>query len=246
MKKAIAVLFLLFSNLAFSQELALIKIGNQVWSQKNLDKTAFRNGEVIPEIKSKENWLKTGYREEPAWCYYDFDAKNANLGKLYNYYAVSDVRNIAPIGWRVPSFHDYYNLVNYLDPLCTKFYFTNNGSLAGGSLKSEDSLWIGTGCPQINSNFNAIPAGGFSPSIDNPKYDWDEKGEKALFWCMTNWNSITEFIDPIHLVKFNSNIQAGKLNDKAIVIRIKQTSCEIDSDDDPKLYGYSLRLIREN
>ncbi|MFM2213783.1 MAG: hypothetical protein RL427_1046 [Bacteroidota bacterium] len=88
LKKVITALFLIYSNFSFSQELSSIKIGSQVWSQKNFDKTSLRTGEIIKEIRSKEDWLKAGYREEPAWCYYNFDSKNEHLGKFYNYYAV--------------------------------------------------------------------------------------------------------------------------------------------------------------
>jgi uncharacterized protein (TIGR02145 family) len=246
MKKATTIINLFLSLIGFSQDLPFIKIGNQIWMQKNLENVIFRNEEVINEVNSKEDWLKAGYAKEPAWCYYNFDAKNANLGKLYNYYAVSDPRNIAPVGWRVPSFEDYYSLVKFLDPLCTKENFGRNGSLAGGSLKSKDSLWIRDTCLQLNSNFNAIPAGGYTPSLDYPDFDWAKKGEKAMFWCLTNWDSILDFCEPSSLEKFKSNIQSGKLKDKAIVIRLDFIDCYLDGDDDPKLYGYSLRLLKEN
>jgi len=245
MKKIITVLILVYSNFLFSQNLSSIKIGSQVWTQQNFDKTTFRTGEIIKEIRSKEDWLKAGYREEPAWCYYNFDSNNSHLGKYYNYYAVSDSQNIAPIGWRVPSLEDYYILVNYLDPLCTKEYFAKKGSLAGGNLKLKDSLWIGTECPQINANFNALPSGGYSPSINYPENDWDKKGERAMFWCITNWSSILEYIEFDQLEKFKRDFQSGKFNDKAIVIRLRNDDCEINLDDDPKHYGYSLRLIKE-
>ncbi len=246
MKKIITALLLIYSNFSLSQDLSSIKIGDQVWTQKNFDQTTFRSGEIIKEIKSKEDWLKAGYREEPAWCYYNFDEKNATLGKFYNYYAVSDSRSIAPLGWRVPTNQDYFILVNYLDPLCTRKYFANKGSLAGGNLKLKDSLWIGTNCPQISSNFNAIPAGGYSPSIDYPEYDWDKKGEKALFWCISNWNSMIDYVESDRVEEFKSGIQSGEFNDKAIVIRLRSDNCELTLDDDPKLNGYSLRLIKEN
>ena len=246
MKILITILILFFSLVGFSQNFKFIKIGDQIWSQKNVDGNVFGNGDVIKQIDDKEEWLKAGYREEPAWCYYNFDSKFANLGKLYNYFAVSDSRNIAPLGWRVPSFHDYYTLVHFLDPLCSKQNFGKNGSLAGGNLKLKDSLWIGDDCPQINSNFNAIPAGGYSPSVNYPQYDWDKIGEKAMFWSLTNWDSILDFIEPSHLEKLNRDIKSGKLKDYAIVFRLDISDCEIDGDDDPKLNGYSLRLLKDN
>ena len=95
MKKTIIIFFFIYANSSFSQELSSVKIGYQVWAQQNFDKATFRSGELIKEIRDKEDWLKAGFREEPAWCYYNFDSKNDHLGKLYNYYAISDSRNIA-------------------------------------------------------------------------------------------------------------------------------------------------------
>lgn len=239
-------MFLISSSIGFSQDLTFTKIGNQIWMQKNFENTRFRNGDVIKEVKSKEEWFKAGYREEPAWCYFDFDPKNARFGKLYNYYAISDSRNIAPPGWRVPSFQDYYTLVNYLDPLCTKEYFASHGSLSGGSLKSKDSRWKNDNCQQINSNFNAIPSGGYSPSLNYPEFDWNKLGEEAMFWCITNWESVIDFFDSRRLEEFKNDIQAGALNDKAIVIKLNASNCEVGGDDDPKLNGYSLRLLKDD
>jgi uncharacterized protein (TIGR02145 family) len=132
------LLFLSFFPNFFSQIIPLVKIGEQVWSQKNSEIVEFRNGEKIIEVKTKEAWINSGNRMEPAWCYYRFDSQNAYLGKLYNYFAISDSRNIAPNGWKVPTFIDYYNLINAIDPLCTKKDFEENGSLAGGSIKIQN------------------------------------------------------------------------------------------------------------
>ena len=45
-----------------------IKIGAQIWTSKNLDVSTFRNGEAIPEAKSKEDWVKAGESKKPAYC----------------------------------------------------------------------------------------------------------------------------------------------------------------------------------
>ena len=66
-----------------------------------------------------------------------------------------------------------------------------------------------------------------------------------MFWCISNWNSLLDYLEPDDVERFKVKIQSGKLNNKAIVIRLSNNDCEIDSDDDPKLNGYSLRLIKE-
>lgn len=79
----------------------IIKIGNQWWMAENLKVTHYQNGDPIPNVISSSDWvnLKTG-----AYCIYDNNFANvATYGRLYNWYAVVDKRNIAPKGWHVPT-----------------------------------------------------------------------------------------------------------------------------------------------
>ncbi len=81
-----------------------VKIGNQIWMQKNLDVVTFRNGDTIPQVFGNKEWEVAGFEEKPAWCYYNYDSTNgAQYGKLYNWYAVNDSRGLAPEGWQIPS-----------------------------------------------------------------------------------------------------------------------------------------------
>jgi hypothetical protein len=70
------------------------------YSKENLDVTHYKNGDPIPFVKSKKKWeaLTTG-----AYCYYD---NNPEKGVLYNWYAVSDPRGLAPEGWRIPKIEE--------------------------------------------------------------------------------------------------------------------------------------------
>ena len=45
-----------------------VKIGNQVWMDKNLNVDHFRNGDPIPQAKTKEEWTYAIENKEPAWC----------------------------------------------------------------------------------------------------------------------------------------------------------------------------------
>jgi len=57
-----------------------VKIGTQVWMAENLNVERFKNGDIIPESKTNEEWASaTG----PAWCYYNNDSVNGKQnGKL--------------------------------------------------------------------------------------------------------------------------------------------------------------------
>ncbi len=50
-----------------------------------------------------------------AYCIYNNDTSNvATYGLLYNGYAVSESRKIAPEGWHVPTDAEWLQLVDYL------------------------------------------------------------------------------------------------------------------------------------
>jgi uncharacterized protein (TIGR02145 family) len=91
-----------------------VVIGTQVWMQKNLDVTHYRNGDVIPQVTDATQWanLTTG-----AWCYYNNDPANASYGKLYNAYAVHDPRGLAPQGCHVPTQNECNSLITYCNTL---------------------------------------------------------------------------------------------------------------------------------
>jgi uncharacterized protein (TIGR02145 family) len=92
-----------------------VKIGPQIWMTENLNVSTFRNGDAIPEAKTNEEWEQTGQNKQPAWCYYNNDPKNgAKYGKLYNWYAVTDPRGLAPAGWHVPSDAEWTTLDEHL------------------------------------------------------------------------------------------------------------------------------------
>ena len=127
-----------------------ITIGTQVWMVENLKTTKYRNGESIPNVTVNTSWkaLTTG-----AYCWYNNDATiyKADYGALYNWYAVADGRNIAPMGWHVPTYSDWTLLKDYL----------GGRSVAGGPLKETgDSHWQTPNRYATNSTgFTALPGG---------------------------------------------------------------------------------------
>ena len=75
-----------------------ITIGTQTWMAENLRTTKYRDGSAIPQVTADAEWidLKTG-----AYCNYNntlADDTIATFGRLYNWFAVADIRNLAPNG----------------------------------------------------------------------------------------------------------------------------------------------------
>ncbi len=51
-----------------------------------------------------------------AWCYYNNNSSyNAGYGKLYNWHAINDPRNIAPEGWHIPTDNEINALIAELE-----------------------------------------------------------------------------------------------------------------------------------
>lgn len=126
-----------------------VKIGDQWWMAENLKATHYRNGEAIPNVTDKPTWvgLSTG-----AYCEYENNSTNVTTyGRLYNWYAVNDSRNIAPTGWHVPTDAEWITMTTYL----------GGGSVAGGKMKETGTTHWGspnTGATN-ESGFTALPGG---------------------------------------------------------------------------------------
>jgi uncharacterized protein (TIGR02145 family) len=94
-----------------NEALQEIAIGKQRWASKNLAVANFRNGDTIYQATSDEEWQRCAKEKKPAWCYYKNDpSHNAMYGRLYNWYAVTDARGLAPEGWEVATEEDWQTL----------------------------------------------------------------------------------------------------------------------------------------
>jgi len=135
-----------FNNAA---DQSTVKIGNQEWMTNNLNVSAFRNGDAIPQAKTAEEWKKAGENKQPAWCYYNNDSENgAKYGKLYNWYAVNDARGLAPSGWHIPSDAEWTTLSDNLGGV----------DEAGHKMKSQAG-WTYEGNGSNASGFSGLPGG---------------------------------------------------------------------------------------
>jgi uncharacterized protein (TIGR02145 family) len=159
-----------------------IRIGNQVWMAENLNVDHYRNGDPIPTGLSNYQWESTA---EGAYAVYDDDPANEEIyGKLYNWYAVNDVRGLCPKGWHVPNEREWTILTDYLGG---KF-------IAGGKLKSI-SLWDSPNSGATNSSGFSGFAGGYR--LTNGMYD--DIGSFGNWWSSTEddagdiWNRSMDY-----------------------------------------------------
>ena len=158
--------------------MAVVQIGSQYWSQENLAVESFQDGTPITECSSSEQWADLASTNTPAWCYYNFDPSNEEeYGKLYNYYVISSSKEIAPVGFKVPSLSDFNTL---------SAAFGGN-TLAGYRLKNSknwNTIKRQSGNGDNQSRFTGNPSGYIK---ENGEF-WDF-GWSGNFWTTDTGSS---------------------------------------------------------
>jgi uncharacterized protein (TIGR02145 family) len=157
-----------------------VTIGTQTWMVENLKTTKFRDGSSIPNVTDNNDWTNYGAMNMGAYCDYNNTVSYSNTyGRLYNWYAVTNERNICPPGWHVPSSAEWETLISYL----------GGQTLAGGAMKEKGT----THCsgPNIGgtnrSGFTALPGG--CRQIDSGMYYGN--GVSCAWWSSSQINEQT-------------------------------------------------------
>ncbi len=149
------------------------KFGDLIWQTKNLENSNFRNGDKIEQAKTFREWAHAFSNNLPAWCYYNYVGENGvKYGKLYNWYAVSDKRNLAPEGWHISTTNEWEQLIDLY-----------GGVQAAGSMLKSDKYW--RNLAKEVSGFDALPGG----YIDTQS---SSEGKTGYWWTsnQTNeWNA---------------------------------------------------------
>jgi uncharacterized protein (TIGR02145 family) len=186
-----------------------IVIGTQEWMAENLNTSIYRNGDAIPTNLDNNEWSSTtsgaytlnndgaidpGYSDFQDEMIENYECP---FGKLYNWYACVDERELCPTGWHVPSDEEWGTMLNYLDPFADDG--NNPNSDAGLKLKSTGTLeltngltFAGTGYwkdaaagPYLeatnSSGFSALPGGIRGSNSDFVEF-WTADGQEGYWW----------------------------------------------------------------
>ena len=188
-----------------------VKIGSQVWMAENLDVATFRNGDLIQEARTVQEWVDAGVKGVPAWCYYANDYQNTGkYGRLYNGFAMKDPRGLASIGWHIPSDDEWKVLTDYLGDIL----------IAGGRMKEIGfSNWNSPNTAATNSSgFSAIPGG-----LRHYDGSFLSLGNEAYWWSSTNSSSGSFWIRWCDFVSENIN-RGGHNGMRGIAVRCVKDS----------------------
>lgn len=151
-----------------------VQIGNQCWMRENLV--------VGTMIMSTQEQSDNGIIEK--YCYDDHSDSCLTYGGLYrwdelmNYSELEGSQGICPLGWHVPTYNEYWELIDLL----------GGDEYAGGAMKeSGTEHWMSPNEDATNcSGFTALPGGKWDPYQEVFKV----MTSHAFFWTSTiPWNS---------------------------------------------------------
>lgn len=198
-----------------------VKIGNQWWMAENLKVTTYRDGTAIAKVIDNNTWktLTSG-----GFCAYNNVEENVDTyGYLYNWYVISDSRNIAPEGWHVPTDEEWKELEKCLGMSQEVSNSSGwRGTTEGCKLAGNSAIWTDGVLDQNSafdsSGFSALP-GGYRSNNDF----FDDLGNFGHFWSSSE--SGLNFAMYRTISYMHTNILRA-----SYITR----------------YGFSVRLVRDN
>jgi uncharacterized protein (TIGR02145 family) len=128
-----------------------VTIGTQVWMAENLKTTKYRNGDLIGTTTPATLDISAEATPKYQWAYEGSESNANTYGRLYTWYAVTDTRNVCPVGWHMSTDAEWTTLITYL----------GDDGVAGGKLKETGTThWQSPNEGASNSSgFTALPSG---------------------------------------------------------------------------------------
>ena len=149
-------------------EYELLELGGRCWFKHNLRHLVYLNGDSIPLLQDSEDWQNTAVGSACAY------GDPTEYGLLYNWNVGSDVRQVCPQHFGVPSQEDWSSLIEHLGGV----------EVAGGALKEAGfGHWNEPNQGASNgSGMTVLPNGerGYGPT------GFVGLGDKAMLWSSTS------------------------------------------------------------
>ena len=185
---------------------ATVKIGEQWWMAENLMTRVFQDSTWIDSVDFNVNVDTTWENHSNVPL---LSRGNNSNGVLYNYAAVNDGRNIAPVGWHVATDDDWKKLENYVGMTSLETNYTGwRGIDVADKLSSQYNRGWGANDPDLQLygldiyGFNALPTG--CKGIDGRI---NIQNNSAFWWAKSNMSEPHyRCIDLFHKTIFRQTI----------------------------------------
>jgi uncharacterized protein (TIGR02145 family) len=169
-------------------KVSTVKIGTQEWMTEDIKTTVYNNGDPIYEAKQEEQWVECANKK--IGCY----RKLSNGTLVYNGFAVNDERGILPIGFELPTYSQFAQLIKFLGGGESQMGKATKSLAAYPIIVEEWSDKYGGGLVPVeiktngSSGFKA-KAGGFvydNGSLDN-MWDHDSGNCNCSYWWTASY-----------------------------------------------------------
>jgi uncharacterized protein (TIGR02145 family) len=152
-----------------------VTIGTQTWMTENLKVTHYQNGVAIVNAFTTTSYDWTGGTNGGGYTFTNGDTTTkAIYGLLYSSWATIDNRNIAPVGWHVPTDSDWNTLEIYEGlPAADTTGITTNGN----------PIHLGTESPSLQVGGSSGLNLQLSGSLQNAAYFGF--GSNGYYWTST-------------------------------------------------------------
>jgi uncharacterized protein (TIGR02145 family) len=180
---------------------ATVLIGEQCWFAENLRSENYENGDAIPSNLSDSEWSSTtsgavAVYGEDAGCNNNYSpdidacdpAESLNeYGRLYNWYAVDDIRGLCPSGWHIPSDGEWMTMEMALGMSESEANSEGwRGTDQGTQMKTTYGWYGGNGTN--SSGFSGLPGGqreysGYFSDAGLDAIWWSTSLDGSLAWA---------------------------------------------------------------
>lgn len=172
---------------------ATVLIGEQCWFAENLRAENYSNGDTVISQSDESSWVTTVigstgvYGDGVVPCAHSCGQPEVSLfefGRLYNWWAVTDERNVCATGWHVPSNDEWLEMEGFVQALV--------GDSVSFALKSA-SGWlpvgdqVGNGTNQFGMNI--LASGNRDVNQQELTAIDANVGSQASFWTTSSHNS---------------------------------------------------------
>jgi uncharacterized protein (TIGR02145 family) len=217
-----------------------ITIGTQVWMAENLKTTKYRNGDLIVTTVPATLVIEGESTPKYQWAYAGNESNVAIHGRLYTWYVATDIRNVCPTGWHVPTCAEWTTLTDFL---INNGYGYGTGYMGKDIAKSMAATtgWVSddtpgsTGNNQASNNstgFTATPSG---YRLANGTFN--EIGHIGNWWStssqLISYGNLWSSSDYV-------NILGGEFRN------IYHDYCYMNGYFNPASYGMSIRCVKDN
>ena len=150
-----------------------VQIGEQCWFAENLRSENYENGDLIPANLNDSEWFST--TSGATSVYGEYVPALETYGRLYNWYAVDDVRGLCPSGWHVPTDLEWLMMEKELGMSESEADETGfRGTDQGAQMKTTYG-WEWSFIPESTgtnlSGFSGLPGGRRTSDFEGEFYD---------------------------------------------------------------------------